>query len=743
MILKQFIDKGWWTVPLAGTLKRNEDGKKTTPEFESDWKNKYSSTFNEKVTSLGGALTGAQSNIIAIDCDNSATYAVFKALDPTYKFEFVSKGKPEGGGTIIYSYDTDVANFKLADGSFALDFFSDTGFIYLPTEHNYTKDIWNYKELPEIKPMPSNVKALLTTLSKKVIKQEESTIAHNSPAIGNRLAPMLEDFVKKKEYSPILFKIITPKTFRELGKYVKQGHLHPDDVPNGRGSEYLSKVSAILGADISVSKELYQNVMQAINELWQKPLPIDRLLATVVNPMMEEKTMINDQVVWQYDKHWDKMGFIATASNGDYIESFYDDVKNIYYLINYTAPYVRPYNDKRSMITTLKALIGRNITELQYDTTKKLTRTKLKPSKEFGHISGTDDFNLFRQTPELDVLNYPDSYTLQYKEPTNTLNYLKTLIPDDFMRNYTLSFIRTKLTTFKYSPVVLYFIGAHGSGKDTFVKILERILGMDYIAKPDARVFLEQYNGWMMDKFIIQLDEYGDKLTRSIDKQQALGKIKSYTGSPEIQIRAMRQDGFNYQHGITFIMTANKNPLPLETQDRRIAFINTPHKLNTQEWVIKKGGITEVIDAIKEETMDFCYYLAKNVKNLHNDEYVVAPDTAEKESMIISSMPMYQQIVYYITNSKYRELEDLAIDNGIDDITVNWNKNRIMHEKLAELYDVVTEGQGSARTLVKALKDAGIGRSHTTSRGANVFFYYRPDIHNYDGFKTTHNDIAV
>lgn len=730
MIIKQFIEAGWHTVPLGGELKRTESGKKTTPKFEPAWTKKYSNKFNEKETLLAGAITGAISDIIAIDCDNQDTYDIFKALDPAYNFHFISKDKPEGGGTIIYKYDNNLFTFSIADGSFALDFYSDNGFIYLPTDNNYTKEKWEFKELPKIKTIPPTIKSLLITLAKKQPAKKDNH-NHNNPVISNRLAPMIKELVGTGEYNPILFRIITPKSFRGLPQYVKQGHLHPNDIPKGRGSEYMSKISAILGADISISMELYQNSIQLINSLWDDPLDTNRLRQTIINPMIEEKVLIDDKVVWQYDKHWEKMGFIFTAMNGEYVESFFDDFKGMYYLLNYTAPYAKIFTEKRACITTLKTLLGRAITEIQYDSAKKLVRTKLDPSKEFGHIENTDTFNLFRQTPELDVLNYPDSYNKQYNRPNTILKFFESLIPDDFMRSYTLSFIRTKLTTFKYSPIVLYFIGAHGSGKDTFVNILSSIIGVQYVAKPDARVFLEQYNGWILDKYFIQLDEYGDKLSRTTDKQEALGKIKSYSGSPEMQIRAMRQDGFNYKHCVTIILTANKNPLPLEIQDRRIAFIKTPNRLDKEQWVIDRGGISDVIVKINEEIMDFCYYLSTEVRNLPGDTYVVAPETADKENMIIESMPVYQQIVYFIVANNFSKLEELGIEYSIKNFTEGWNSGRIMHDKLAELYDSITEGQGHPRAITRALKDAGIPRNHTTRGGANCFFYMINNLHRY------------
>lgn len=730
MLIDLFINAGWYTVPLKGELKRLESGKKSLPIFETEWRKKYSEQFNKERVKLGGVITGALSGIIAIDCDNQLTYDLFKTFDPDYKFHFISKGKEHGGGTIIYSYTSEIGNFKLNTPEIQLDFYADDGFVYLPLEENYTKESWiGITELPQLKEAPSAILALLKTFKSKVpdnTPRKDNSVKHT---ISNRLAPMIDKFLQAKKYDPMLFKVLTPYSFRDLPSYVTKGHLHPNDVPKGRGSEYLSKVSAILGSDISINIEMYTNTMLLINSFWDDPMERGKLMSTIINPMIEERSMINGNVIWQYDPYWEKMGFIATATNGDYFESFYDDVKGLYYLINYTVPYVRTFSDKRPIITTLKTLLGRGVTETQYDTTKQLIRTTLNPSLEFGHIEGHDTFNLFRQTPELAVINNPEPYKNQYNRPTHIINFFESLIPDDFMRRFVLSFIKTKLTTFNYSPIILYFIGKPGSGKDTFVTILRRILGQEYVAKPDTKVFMEQYNGWMIDKYFIQLDEYGNKLTRSSEKQEVLGKLKAYTGSPELQIRAMRSDGYNYHHCTTFIMTANRNPLPIETDDRRVAFIKTPNKLQEQHWVQEAGGITHVQEMIKNEIMDFCYYLATEVETLKMDSYVIAPETEDKEKLILDSLPAAEQLVYFIVNERFEELAELAEEYGVADFKLNWEKNKLEEEKLSQLYDMMTEGNGSYRVVVKMLKGSGLNRSHTTRNGMNQFYYFVPNLH--------------
>lgn len=378
MLIELFQNAGWYTVPLEGILERLPSGKKSLPKFESEWKEKYAKEFNERKTAVAGTLTGALSGIIAIDCDNDTTYKIFKSFDPDYKFHFVSKGKPEGGGTIIYKYTDIIGGFKLANDFMKLDFYSDEGFVYLPTEGNLTKESWQgVKELPELKEAPQEVLALLKTFKDKI---PDHVSVHNNPikhTISNRLAPMINMFIKKQEYDPILFKVLTPHSFRELPSYVTKGHLHPDDVPEGRGSEYLSKISAILGADISINREMYANTMILINKLWSSPMEKPKLMSTIINPMIEERATIDGKPIWQYDEHWEQMGFVATSLNGDYIESFFDDVKGLYYLINYTVPYIKTYGDKAAAIKALKSLTGRTITETQYDSVKQLIRTSL------------------------------------------------------------------------------------------------------------------------------------------------------------------------------------------------------------------------------------------------------------------------------------------------------------------------------------------------------------------------------
>ena len=339
-----------------------------------------------------------------------------------------------------------------------------------------------------------------------------------------------------------------------------------------------------------------------------------------------------------------------------------------------------------------------------------------KPSLPFG-FSYDDDavtrtLNTFIHTPELMILHDPQAYKEHYQRPTTILNYFETLVPEENMRNYLLSFTKRKLTTFAYSPVILYFLGAHGSGKDTYVSILETIMG--HVSRPTVKEFLEVYNGWMLDTYFAQLDEYGNQLTKLSEREEALGKLKAYTGKNKVMVRTMRTDGFSYEHNLTFIMTANKNPLMLEDGDRRIAFLPTPNVLAKADWVVEAGGITVVHDRIMSEIKDFCYYLATEVESLSPSEYMVPPESDSKLALIADSMFAAQRIAFAMKHNMLDYLKNLCIDFNAND-TLNAIRNEKLNEDNIEpLYLAMTDMSGDMRSLNKAIRANAVSYTHLT-----------------------------
>ena len=723
--MQQYIDLGIYTVPLKGKLERLADGTKTLPIFEENWRQKYHDKFNTEVTPLAGALTGERSGIIAIDCDNTTTFSIFRALDPTYGFVLHSIGKGNQiCGTFVYKYDAELdTTFRVHNELLSLDLYSNKGFIYLPTPNNFTKQA---PQDFDLKPMPAEVKTLLLQLRKQnssITRQVVNTSSYSC------LQPLVAQFTASRKYMPGLFRVITPKDFRECDEYVKTGSLHPQNVPDGRGSEYLSKVSAILGADISINKELYVNAMTTINSLFKDPMIANRLHATVTDPMLEGRSQVDGEPIWRYDEHWDNQRVLVTTKRQTTLELVYDDWRQMYYAIDMANERVQSFNKDSDMSAYVDAV---GINPPKKADIKRNVPLKLivnEPAYPFGHVD-EDRFNIFKQTPGLTVLHDPESWADKYAPPTITLKYLETLVPDEQMRDYLIKFLRKKLITLSYSPVILYFMGVHGSGKDTLVTILSKIISN--IAVPTAKEFLEQYNAYMLDSFFVHLDEYGNQLQGMSARDEAMGKIKAWSGKSEINIRAMRSDSELRPHRATFIMTQNKNPLMLEDGDRRIAYFNTPNVLSEQPWVQECGGMDAVYDAVtNKELLDFCYYLATEVPDFKSGEdgsYTKPPMTAQKHELIADSMTLSHKIAYCLKHSQIDILLALAEEADMSELKAQLFNCVVYTNTIGQLYETLTEGKSDGKAIMKVLRAMNVPMQRTSYNMQHTYKIILSDI---------------
>ena len=525
---------------------------------------------------------------------------------------------------------------------------------------------------------------------------------------ANFLAPLVTQFVQGRgDYMPGLFRIITPKRFRQQPQYIESSHLHPNNVPEGEGSTYLSSVSAILGADYSVSQELYAEAMVYINDLFDSPMDQGRLDSTIVNPMINKKANADGKVIWKYDDNWAQYRSIFTTKDQSTVEVVYDDLAKVHYTVDSSRGIYATFARDTELYNHLQAVTATPKTKKELIHGVPLVRTVTHPHKPFGFNAGHDstkrDFNTFKATPALSVFYKPENYAEKYKQPDVTLRFFESLVPDSNMRSYLFSFLRTKLTSFKYSPVVLYFLGVPGSGKGTFVRIIEEIFGL--VPAPTAQEFLDKFNRWVMGAYFVELDEYGDSLSTLREKEEAIGKLKALTGKQKVDVREMRMNSYSYEHNITFIMTANKNPLMLDDNDRRIALLNTPNVLADQQWVEDAGGVDSVFNEIINSVNDFCYWLATEVDTLSPADYMRPPMFEGKFELIADNMPAAARIAYCFKQRQIEYLVELCLDYACDDLAETLKTGSLLLSELEDLYMELTQEKGTRRALIKAMRD--------------------------------------
>lgn len=719
--MQRFINLGWHTVPLSGTLERLADGTKTVPGFEKNWRENYTVNKNTKATALGGTITGKCSNIIAIDCDNTAAYSLISSLDPGYSEIFVSVGKGnEICGTYIYEYEPELTDtFSVHNSILSLDVYTDNGFIYLPTEANKTKQ---YLGELKFKRMPETVKNLLLQLHWQYKQRKQSESISTGMQSYSCLAPIVAQFLQTRKYMPGLFKIITPKDFREEEQYLRNGHLHPEEVPSGRGSEYLMKVSAILGADLSINEEMYVNAMSQINGLFTEPMDTKRLNSTILDPMISGGATIEGEQIWKFDENWDMHRLIVQTKRQTTVELAFDDNRGIYYIIDASQEKVAKFSRDTDLMSFLQSVAVNAPKKADLVRSIPLVDVCNDPSIPFGFAETTGvvrTLNLFKPTQYLRVLHEPSLWVDKYSYPYATVKYMETLVPDEEMRTYLLRFLRHKLLTFDYSPVILYFMGVHGSGKDTLVQIIEQIIGT--VSRPTTKEFLEIYNSWLADTYFVQLDEYGNQLQRMQDKEEAQGRIKAYSGKPLFRLRTMRTDGVEVKHSATFIMTQNKNPLTLEDGDRRIAYFDTPNVLADAHWVQELGGMVNTYNKIMSEVMDFCYYLVTEVDPIHLDSFNRPPMTERKHELIANSMPLAGKIAYACKHKNKQILLEVAEEAMDQELKKEIESGYVTIYQLQEAYNVITEFKGSPKAVQMACKQAQLTMYRTTKEGVTTY----------------------
>ena len=673
--IQPFIDAGWYTVPLTKqTLYRVPNGKKSEAGMPNKW-TKYHDEFNEIPTTIGSVLPGKKSNLIVVDCDSSETTKMMEDLLPTYEAKTYSIGKldkdkqPINGSKWFFLHNPDIP--AMHTGPHGLEVFTGNGGdkqqVYLPTQANTTTTPWEH--MPNIIDMPQSLQLIIEVWVASTKQKTPST--PSTTYMSNHtfnLAPMVEKQLANDKVSPTLFAIITPKSFRGT-LYREKGYLHPNDVEDGKGNDYMYMISAILGADKSISKDLFQRMMEFINSKWDQPYSTNEL-AKRIEYMTSGAAKTENGPLWSYDPDWEMARFMDYNKVEQMVE-YYQDPSTLEVMeVNHTTSITRAvpstkFSSVLSLLTT-KSIKGKNKSEIFLATVPART-TVVAPTEAFGPLSRYR-YNRFVATPGIEVIQNPNTYKEDYTRPEAFHQYLKSLMPQDEDRIYIMSHLRTKLTTFKYSPVVYYFVGAPGSGKGMFGKMVERLVGTQYVATDLGKTELTgTFNPWLEGTFFAIFEELHEALKGYADNQLGASNIKKWTGSDTCQIRRMRTDGYLSPMLATFILNQNGNTFRMDINDRRYYFIDSPKPLD-----FKIGE-----EARATNILDIAYYIATEYPLLSDRDYVIPPMSETKKASIMDKQPYEIQILTYLANGEFDKVYfmlnasgasmDLFIAHRVDD----------------------------------------------------------------------------
>ncbi len=606
------------TVPLGGKeMVRTQEGTKTGYTFPKEGWTQFMTTRNTANTPLLAAIAGK--DFIGLDFDTDESFNMALKVDSDCKYVAKSDYK---GGHMLYRYSE--VNFAKSKIPKLLDIQMESTLIFLATPANKTKMLLTepLHALDDLTVMPLAMQLLVENMLLKHLNENIAFSSSNNSKTLNifedsTLGYLLKDIRPDSSYAREIFKIITPKKWRP-------DKLHPNDIPDGEGTDYLQAIRTRLALDPSINETVFRNTMRWINSLWDNPMPASRIESDCDYQI--SRATIDGQRAWVYDENWDKQGLIIKDKFNSALEFFYDTKRAQFIEFNRTTKeaivHASTTNAKHSYLSKKKSVISLN------DMLAKANEVEIinSPIDSSFYTPASNPypakFNLFVPAQGTQILRDP-TLVSSPRYPEKTIEFLKNLIPNETRFEWMLRFIRHKHLTYDYSPIYLVFAGVGGAGKGVFVDvILTYFAGLDRIQDGDLEKLQNNFNAWKITTDYCHIDEAGEGATKR-EAQLVVAELKKLTGSAYTSVQYKGKDvtgDDTKRQYITPILNTNlgmKVITDVPKNDRRFVYIKCPNKMT----VISNGKDSEYVQAMREEMPHFAHYLATQVKPIDIREY--------------------------------------------------------------------------------------------------------------------------
>lgn len=455
---------------------------------------------------------------------------------------------------------------------------------------------------------------------------------------------------------------LTPKIFRtgEMGEhykglYERQGYLAPNDIHDGDGSTYLSRVAAILAADETIDYDMYRRVLHHLNRLWSNPMPEDRLERTIIK---DGEIIVDGKPIWKYNPKWEK-DYEAQSKVGllrkDGIIVFFEPHLEKYAIHNEHAGTLYTLS-KQAFSQMMLSLTGEKFKAWAQLPVRVLTYNPLRLEREYVE-DGIEYFNSFRLTPLLDLAQKGET---PKKRPEFILKIIENLLPIPEKRELFLRWLGYWWRTRKKSQVSWVFISPQGAGKGLLTDlIIANVIGPKACSLEVGEDLLEsQFTNWLKDKMFISFNEIN---TLTKDRYKNRNKIKRLITGDTFQLRQMGVGAYDYPNYANFIFSSNDAvPVDIEDTDRRFNVSIAIKPLRGQAWF---DEVEDVRAKILEELPDFVRY----VTSLEVDErtYNSVIDDEEKADIIADNRSPLEDFVVALATKDLEYFETELSGSGV------------------------------------------------------------------------------
>lgn len=649
-----FIDSGWYTVPYD-RIYYNEAGKKVI-EPNTVWSSMR--TVRNTINKPAGALICGKQ--LVIDCDtveaaqailNVAGFDNIRTLDDLANPEAVKEigliVKTTRGYHFYFEGDPDIEDCKGPKIDVQA---TDKKLVFLPTQASEGKTIIGARTVADstgkltikLAKMPEKLKEYV--LSLKHGKEETEAKRKIRFTGGSPLA-------KVEQGSVLYFKRMTPKVYRADPKYRHvidlKGYLHPNDIKDGDGNDYMVAVAAILASDPTIDVNMFWDNMRFINSLWSKPLTDDELNRKVRGYAEGQYS----GCPFNYDEDWEKAAYSFADVDGVEMTVCYDLNSSKFLVVENESGktylksgteilsfYANRTGCKTNLATLSAQLPGVEII--------------FNPLREFG-LSEDKKFNIYKHSKYVEILRSESAYSqaeIDDSKDCLILNFFRHLFKDQ--SDHWLRFLRKKLTTFKYSPTAFCLFDVEGgAGKGALESWLRYFLGKDKVASIPYETWQSKFTSDIEGKLFVFLNEFPDDYKL---RKANTDKIKNLTGSPTAKIEKKGQDPYEAINFATYMITSNRVSIEIKDGDRRFCVVQCDAKFDE---VFGEG----FFDAITsdEEMTKLAIYLKYCVEDLDHLLYMKPPMSEAKEMFLEASSTELDRAVSAIVTGDWTYIEEL------------------------------------------------------------------------------------
>lgn len=709
MTTKLYIDSGWYCVPYE-SITYNEEGKKVAYP-PTKWRDyRYNRCMTE--SPAGAVICGQNSGVVVIDCD---TMEAVQHVLSVARWDGIHTASDLEGPDVADKIGLVVKTSRGVHFYFAwepeLDYdvkgpktdvqATENKLVYLATteEASQGKHIVACNRVYEdgvhkikLHNMPDKLKEWCVSLR----DSKEETEARKTVRFGGGV-PLAKVPIGTHNY----LRRVTPKSFRSDPHYRalidKRGYLHPDDIRDGDGNDYIIAVAGIMASDPTIDYDAFFTHLEWINDQWTNPLSQDALRSKVMPYALGKY----EGCPFNYDEDWEKAAYSFTDVDGNGVTIAYDLLSGKFVIGEHEQGRVM----LKSSTDVVNYYTNRTGVKMQASTIASFipgVNVTFDPLKPFGLHDKT--FNTYKHSKYVDILNeHEANFSAEEIEESKhcvLLPFFEHLFREQ--TGYWLSFLKRKLTTFEYSATTFcLFDSRGGAGKGALQTLLATFVGDDKVGAISQEAFRAKFTAPYEGKLFVFHNEYSDEPKARASNTDL---IKERTGSPLMEIERKGSDPYKARNMCTFFVTSNRISVELKDGDRRFCVSNCDMKFDDVF-----GGMEHFYKLNSDEAMtQLAIYLKTCVTSVRDKDYMQPPTSQIKEAFVELTMTRPEQFVKAVKEHDWFTVRETGGDKAI-----------LAQHNLIDLTAVADHMELNIKVLTRVLKLSGLSDEYEIKKDTN------------------------